>query len=105
MKFEIGKFYKDSSKKMIAIIEYAKEGVWVAKEGNRYRYRVVGVDSGDYATKWKEIDEEEWSLRSMNEEEENDYTVENKEENPTNELKIYRRGYHDGQLDLMRELK
>ena len=110
MQFEIGKYYKHSSGKMMAILAYANITIYgramVAEEGNAFDYRLVEVDAGDYAANWKEIDEEEWLLRSPKKEEQNKYPIKKEEDKKiTDEMKIYLEGYREGQLDLMREFK
>lgn len=109
MRFEIGKYYKHSSGEVMRILACVDTTIYgrtlLAEEGDTFGFQPVGWDSDDYAENWKEIDEDEWLICSTEKPERNNYSDKVEvDETPTNELKIYRRGYHAGQIDLMREL-
>lgn len=110
MQFEIGKSYKHSSGNVMRILACVDTTIYgkalIAEEGDTFGFRPVGFDSDDYAENWKEISEEEWLIDSLKKSKQNKYLSELEvEKKPTDELKLYRRGYHEGPLDLMRELR
>jgi len=64
MRFEVGKFYKHTSGKKIAIVAEAVTTMYgktlIAEQCDRADFMPVGSDSDDYAANWTEITKDEW---------------------------------------------